>query len=108
MHFIEKFDGENINGQHLRPPVLAILLEIERNFFDLVVFCWVSIKSVDISPSKILQLMIRLYIVVDDDYTSLQVTTKIPNMLPLVKPHTTVNHVCLPCQLGSKHTVQQC
>ena len=35
MHFIEKFDGENINGQHLRPPVLAILLEtIERENFD--------------------------------------------------------------------------
>ena len=31
MHFIEKFDRENIDGQHLRPPVLAILLEtIER------------------------------------------------------------------------------
>ena len=27
MHFIEKFDRENIDGQHLRPPVLAILLE---------------------------------------------------------------------------------
>ena len=25
MHFIEKFDGGNIDGQHLRPPVLAIL-----------------------------------------------------------------------------------
>ena len=24
MHFIEKYDGENIDGQHLRPPVLAI------------------------------------------------------------------------------------
>ena len=34
MHFIEKFDGENIDGQHLRPPVLAILLEtIEREKF---------------------------------------------------------------------------
>ena len=29
------FDGENIDGQHLRPPVLAILLEtIERENFD--------------------------------------------------------------------------
>ena len=34
MHFIEKFDRENIDGQHLRPPVLAILLEtIEREKF---------------------------------------------------------------------------
>ena len=31
----EKFDGENINRQHLRPPVLALLLEtIEREIFD--------------------------------------------------------------------------
>ena len=33
----EKFDRENIDGQHLRPPVLAILLEtstIERENFD--------------------------------------------------------------------------
>ena len=31
MYFIEKFDRENIDRQHLRPPVLAILLEtIER------------------------------------------------------------------------------
>ena len=31
MHFIEKLDGETIDGQHLRTPVLAILLEtIER------------------------------------------------------------------------------
>ena len=29
------FDRENINGQHLRPPVLAILLEtVERENFD--------------------------------------------------------------------------
>ena len=28
MHFIEKFDEENIDGWRLRPPVLAILLEI--------------------------------------------------------------------------------
>ena len=29
------FDGENIDGQHLRPPVLAILLEtIERENFN--------------------------------------------------------------------------
>ena len=29
------FDEENIDGQHLRPPVLAILLEtIERENFD--------------------------------------------------------------------------
>ena len=34
MHFIEKFDGEDIDGQHLRPPVLAILETIERNNFD--------------------------------------------------------------------------
>ena len=36
MHFIDKFDGENIDGQHLRPPVLAILLEtIEgKNLMD--------------------------------------------------------------------------
>ena len=35
MHFMEKFDGENIDGQHLMPPVLAILLEtIERENFD--------------------------------------------------------------------------
>ena len=35
MHFIKKFDGENIDGQHLRPPVLAVLLEtIERENFD--------------------------------------------------------------------------
>ena len=35
MHFIEKFGGENIDGQHLRPPVLAIPLEtIERENFD--------------------------------------------------------------------------
>ena len=27
MPCIEKFDGENIDGQHFRPPVLAILLE---------------------------------------------------------------------------------
>ena len=34
MHFIEKFDGENIDGQHLRPPVIAVLLEIiERENF---------------------------------------------------------------------------
>ena len=31
MHFGEKFDEENIDRQHLRPPVLATLLEtIER------------------------------------------------------------------------------
>ena len=35
MYLIEKFDGEDIDGQHLRPPVLAILLEtIERENFD--------------------------------------------------------------------------
>ena len=35
MHFIEKFDRENIDGHHLRPPVLAILLEtIERENYD--------------------------------------------------------------------------
>ena len=35
MPFIEKFDGENIDAQHLRPRVLAILLEtIERENFD--------------------------------------------------------------------------
>ena len=28
MHFTEKSDRENIDGQHPRPPVLAILLEI--------------------------------------------------------------------------------
>ena len=36
---LEKFDGQNIDGhiymEHLRPPVLAILLEtIERENFD--------------------------------------------------------------------------
>ena len=35
MHFIEKFDRENIDGQHLRPSLLAILLEtVERENFD--------------------------------------------------------------------------
>ena len=35
MHFIEKIDRKNIDGQHLRPPVLAILLEtIERENYD--------------------------------------------------------------------------
>ena len=35
MHFIEKFDRENIDRQHLRPPILAILLEtIEKEDFD--------------------------------------------------------------------------
>ena len=35
MHIIEKIDRENIDRQHLRPPVLAILLEtIERENFD--------------------------------------------------------------------------
>ena len=35
MHFIEKFDRENIDGQHLRPPALAILLETtEKENFD--------------------------------------------------------------------------
>ena len=35
MHFIEKFDRENINRWHLRPPVLALLLEIigRENFY---------------------------------------------------------------------------
>ena len=41
MHFIEKFDRENIDGQHLRPPVLAIPLEtIEKKL---------SAKSVNLS-----------------------------------------------------------
>ena len=36
MHFIEELDEENIDRQHLRPPVLAILLEtIEREIFNL-------------------------------------------------------------------------
>ena len=35
MYFLEKFDGENIDRQYLRPPVLAKLLEtIERENFD--------------------------------------------------------------------------
>ena len=36
MHILmEKFDVENINRQHLRPPVLAILLEtIERETIE--------------------------------------------------------------------------
>ena len=37
MHFIEQLTGNNfyIDGRHLRPPVLAILLEtIERENFD--------------------------------------------------------------------------
>ena len=35
MHFNEKFDVKNIDGQHPRPLVLAILLEtIERESFD--------------------------------------------------------------------------
>ena len=35
MHFIEKYNRENIDGHHLRPPGLAILLEtIERENFD--------------------------------------------------------------------------
>ena len=35
MDFIEKFDGENVDVQHPRPPVLPILLEIiERENFD--------------------------------------------------------------------------
>ena len=47
MHFIEKFGGENIDGQHLRPPVLAILLEtIERENFD------GFSKFVNISPNR--------------------------------------------------------
>ena len=45
MHFIEKFYRENIDGQHLRPPVLAILLEtIERENFDGLLA--LSVKSV--------------------------------------------------------------
>ena len=36
IYFIEKSDRENIDGQHLRPPVLAIPLEtIEREKFDI-------------------------------------------------------------------------
>ena len=34
-HIAQLFDEENIDGQHPRLPVLAILLEIiERKFFD--------------------------------------------------------------------------
>ena len=32
---MKQFDGDNIDGQHPRPPVLAVLLEnIERENFD--------------------------------------------------------------------------
>ena len=34
MQFIAKFDRENIDGQHLRPLVLAILQIIERENFN--------------------------------------------------------------------------
>ena len=38
MHFIEKFDGENIDRHHPRPPVLVILLEtIERENLDALI-----------------------------------------------------------------------
>ena len=48
--FIEKFDKENIDGQHPRPPVLAMLLEtIEREIF---MYCYLSVKSVNSLPSK--------------------------------------------------------
>ena len=41
MHFVEKFDGENIDRQYPRPPVLAILLEtIER---EILTDCWLSV-----------------------------------------------------------------
>ena len=30
MHFIKKYDRENIDRQNLRPPILAILLEREN------------------------------------------------------------------------------
>ena len=47
MYFIEKFDRENIDGQHLRPPVLAILLgTIERENFER------SVKSTNIVPHQ--------------------------------------------------------
>ena len=48
---LEKFDGQNIDGhiymEHLRPPVLAILLEtIERENFDgLLVSIFSAIKK---------------------------------------------------------------
>ena len=41
---IEKFDGENIDGQHPRPPVLVET--IEREGFD------AGINSVNISPRQ--------------------------------------------------------
>ena len=41
MFFVEKFDGENIDGQHPRPSVLVILLEtIEKENFDGLLAWW--------------------------------------------------------------------
>ena len=36
---MEKFDGENIDRQHPRPPVLAIPLEITERNFDALNCC---------------------------------------------------------------------
>ena len=47
MHFIEELDEENIDRQHLRPPVLAILLEIIER--EILAGCT---KFVNVSPIK--------------------------------------------------------
>ena len=57
MHFIEKFDGENIDGQHLRPPVLTILLDIiERENFDIL------LESVNISKIALHVYRVPVYV----------------------------------------------
>ena len=66
MDFIKKFDGENIDGQHLRPPVLAILPVLDKDrkisgllfsFYTLIVY---SIDNICMSKFGLVSQMLKL------------------------------------------------
>ena len=70
-----KFDRGNIDGQHLRPPVLAILLEtIERENFDVANL----LPNLSFSPVKISRYTVILVILHLVPFRDLQSGQQIP------------------------------
>ena len=64
MHFIEKFDKENIDEQHLRPPVLPIQYRYYWKLWKgkILTNCYLSGKSVNIFLIKKCAILVHTFI----------------------------------------------
>ena len=75
---IEKFNGENIDRQHLRPPVLATLLEtIERESFSLASNLLIYVNLSIFPPSKnvLYNIIKSTYIIIEErEYPALNIS----------------------------------